>query len=71
MNPRYVDNTPEGAIASAQEEISESANTQEIDMASEAPQKAAEPAAQAPQRTKPATQPSKQEQAEAIPQPDF
>ncbi|MSS13680.1 recombinase RecT [Porcincola intestinalis] len=71
LTPRYVDSTPEGAIASAQEEISESANTQEIDVAPEAPQKAAGPAEQNTQRTKSATQSNHQEQAEAIPQPDF
>jgi recombination protein RecT len=71
MNPRYVDNTPEGAIASAQEEISESANTQEIDVAPETPQKAVGPSEQNAQRTKPATQSGQQGQAEAIPQPDF
>ena len=55
--PKYVDNTPEGAIASAQDEISANANSQAIDVA---------PAADQPNIPAPAPAP-----ADETPDPGF
>ena len=47
LHPHYVDNSPEGAIASAQEEITEHANTEAVDLKEE-PAAASMPKPQTP-----------------------